>query len=126
MTTDLQLTWGGDLESGPSGDFALMTGLPAVTQRVLRRLLTGTGDYIWNPKYGAGLAEYVGQPTAAGQIDATVRTQMRLETAVARFPAPTVTIPNQLANGLGVFELLIQYQDAATKQTATVSVAMTG
>ncbi len=126
MIADLRHTWGGDLEAGPAGDLALMAGSPAVSQRVLRRLLTGKGDYIWSPTYGAGLPGYVGRPTASGQIEATVRSQMLLEPAVARFPSPSVTITDQPETGLGVFELLIRYQDAATSQDASLSVAMTG
>jgi phage baseplate assembly protein W len=126
MLTDLRHTWGGDLEAGPAGDLALMAGSPAVSQRVLRRLLTAKGDYIWSPTYGAGLPGYVGRPTAGGQIEATVRSQMLLETAVARFPPPSVTIADRPETELGVLELLIRYQDAATNQDASLSVAMTG
>ena len=56
--SDISHQWGSDLSIGPTGDFALVSGAILGQQRVLRRLLTNPGDYIWHPDYGAGLAEF--------------------------------------------------------------------
>jgi hypothetical protein len=83
--------WGTDLVAGSSGDLALSTGSDAVNQRVFRRLLTNAGDYLWNLGYGGGLGQFVGTPTNAADIEAIVRTQLALETAVPTTPAPQIT-----------------------------------
>ncbi len=54
---DLSHQWGDDLTVGPTGDMALVTGSVFGQQRVLRRLMTNPGDYIWQLDYGAGLAQ---------------------------------------------------------------------
>ena len=59
---DLAHEFGADLQAGPTGDLALADGAALGRQRVLRRLLTNPGDYIWHPTYGAGLARFVGHP----------------------------------------------------------------
>ena len=47
--------WGGDLSVGPGGDISVAPVEAEVEQRIIRRLLTNTGDYIWHISYGAGL-----------------------------------------------------------------------
>ena len=69
---DLALTFGGDLSVSPTGDIALSDGTTLTQQRVLRRLLTNHGGYIWQLGYGAGLAQFVGQPAAPAAIQAIV------------------------------------------------------
>jgi phage baseplate assembly protein W len=110
---DIMLDWGTDLSADSSGDLALTTGSDQTTQRVIRRLLTNPGDYIWNLQYGGGLAAFVGQPTAAAQIEAVIRDQMALETAVAAAPAPTVAVAMiNTASGSVVAD--ITYADASS------------
>ena len=64
--------------------FASATGPLLGQQRVLRRLLTSPGDYIWQLDYGAGLARFIGQPVNPLQIKAVIRSQIFKEAAVAR------------------------------------------
>ena len=59
---DIFHEWGADLAAGSSGDIALASGTDLISQRVCRRLLTNAGDYLWNLEYGAGLAQFIGQP----------------------------------------------------------------
>lgn len=123
MMIDLQLTWGGDLSLSPTGDLAVLTGAPLGTERVLRRLLTNPRDYIWNPTYGAGLAEFVGQPVDPAGIQALIQSQMFLETAVAQTPEPVIDVVSDLA---GQLFAQIRYADAETASATTLNVTVPG
>jgi phage baseplate assembly protein W len=106
MASDLALWFGSDLSVAASGDL-LSVGEPIRSeQRLVRRLLTPPGSYIWRPNYGAGLAQYIGKPTAAKAITAIVRAQLKLESAIATTPAPQITVS---ANTSGVLIVTIQY-----------------
>jgi len=111
---DLSLLWGGDLSVGPTGDIALADGTTLTQQRVLRRLLTNAGDYIWQLSYGAGLGQFVGQPGAPAAISAVAQTQMLQENAVATSPAPVISAT---ASVDGTVTLSIQYADSQTQTT---------
>jgi phage baseplate assembly protein W len=89
---DLFHEWGNDLAVGSGGDLAVSTGSDTVSQRVCRRLLTNPGDYLWNLDYGGGLAQFVGTPANGADIEAVVRTQLALETAVPATPEPQVSV----------------------------------
>jgi hypothetical protein len=115
---DLALQFGGDLSVGSSGDIALADGSAVTEQRVLRRLLTNAGDYIWQLGYGAGLGQFVGQPGAPAAIAGVVRTQMLQETAVASAPAPVVETQ---INTDGRLTLTLRYADGASGQTNLLS-----
>jgi phage baseplate assembly protein W len=54
--------FGNDLSVASNGDILLTDGITLSQQRILRRLLTNPGDYIWELTYGAGLPQFVGQP----------------------------------------------------------------
>lgn len=117
---DLFQWWRQDLTIMPSGDLLLCRGLEPnsstlpsnVTvegeQRVLRRLLTTPGTYIWHLEYGAGLPQYVGQPTLPSALNALITTQMFLEDSVARDPMPTV---QTTGSADGSFHTNISYAD---------------
>lgn len=90
--TDAFHQWGSDLALGPTGDVASVSGQLLGQQRVLRRLLTNPGDYIWQLDYGAGLARFIGQPVNPLQISAVVRSQIFKEAAVARQPEPLIDV----------------------------------
>ena len=81
---DLSHTFGGDVQVSANGDLLTASSLNLSQQRILRRLMTNPGDYIWQPSYGAGLAQFVGSPASAAQIRAVVRSQIFKEAAVAR------------------------------------------
>lgn len=115
--TDLSHQWGSDLVLSPSGSLGLADGPKLGLQRVLRRLMTGGGEYIWNPTYGAGLPAAVGQPTNAPRIRAVVFAQMLQEAEVAKSPAPTVTVTTDNA---GTVFAEVTYADASTGATQTL------
>ena len=112
---DLALQFGGDLSVGAGGDLLLADGAALTQQRVLLRLLTNPGDYIWQLGYGAGLAQFVGQPGAPAAITGVTRGQMLLEPMVAPTPAPAISA---VAGDDGSVSLSIRYTDAASGQTS--------
>lgn len=115
--SDLHLDWGGDLASSETGDLAVV-GRPALgTERVLRRLLTNPGAYVWHPTYGAGLSRFVGQPIDVAGVQALIRSQMLLEPAVAREPEPVVTVQSDVG---GTLFVQVRYADADTAVAQTV------
>jgi|UniRef100_A0A8J4HC79 phage baseplate assembly protein W len=118
---DLFQQWGNDLAVSPTGDLALAAGALRGQQRVLRRLLTNPGDYIWQPSYGAGLAQFVGQPANPLQIAAVIRTQMLNEAVVAPTPAPAIDIS---ADTTGTLSVSISYVDAPSGETQVLSFAI--
>ena len=114
--TDLAHNYGGGLALSASGDLLTASGSSATTQRVLRRLLTNRGDYVWQGDYGVGLGRFVGQPARVKQIEALILRQMLVERGVAPSPPPTVTVVS--APG-GVVTATLRYADADTGVTVT-------
>ena len=116
---DLDLNWGGDLAASATGDLGVV-GRPTLgTERVLRRLLTNPGSYLWHPEYGAGLASYVGQPVTTTTIEALIRAQMRLETAVSQDPEPVVLVQS---DNVGSLFVQVRYADADTAEAQTLNI----
>lgn len=115
---DLSLRFGGDLAIGPTGDLAFAETQVLTQQRVLRRLLTNPGDYIWQLGYGAGLGRFIGQPGVPDLISGVIRTQMLLEPEVMQSPAPAVLA--SVADD-GTVMASVNYVDAVTGQTAVLS-----
>lgn len=123
MTTlaDLYHYIGGDLQASATGDLQTATDTIRGQQRVLRRLLTNPGDYIFHTDYGAGLPAYVGRVADVAKITALVRGQILLEDAVAKSPAPTISVKPIASPDGGGFAVTIQYTDAASGQPVTLS-----
>lgn len=115
---DLFQEYGGDLALGPSGDLLVVSESLLGQQRVLRRLLTNTGDYLWNPSYGAGLARFIGQTANAARIRSIIRSQIFQEAAVARQPEPTIDVQVNLDGRVAVQVL---YADSVNGQTQVLS-----
>ena len=115
---DLALMFGGDLLIGATGDLALVGGSEWTAQRILRRLLTNTGDYIWNLGYGAGLGKYIGAPLSAQNLSASIRNQIFQETSVARDPDPVVGITDSRD---GSVFLMINYASAISGTSHVVN-----
>lgn len=90
---------------------------------MLRRLLTNAGDYIWQLKYGAGLARFVGQPANTRQIRAVIRAQIFQEAVVARVPEPIIAVT---INSSGTVYVEIRYVDADTGQVQVLSFSVAG
>jgi len=120
---DIHHSWAGDLAASPTGDLATVDGGALGTERVLRRLLTNPGEYLWQPEYGAGLARFVGEPTDAAAIAAVIRLQMRREPAVARDPEPFVEVLDGVP---GTLSVLVRYADAQTSQARVLSIILPG
>jgi phage baseplate assembly protein W len=118
---DISHVWGADLAVGATGDLALATGATLGQQRILRRLLTNPGDYIWDLDYGAGLSKFVGQPVNSLQIEAVIRSQIFREAAVARTPEPAIDVQVAPGGAAGIVYVHIRYVDAPSGQTQVLS-----
>ena len=73
-------TWSGDLSLGPTGDLETNSLQEEVKQRVIRRLFTNPGDYIWHPGYGAGIGRAVGAFSGKGWRAPQARAEVSLAT----------------------------------------------
>ena len=116
---DLAHQMGGDFTLSATGDLLTVSGADATQQRVIRRLLTNPGAYIWHLGYGAGLARFVGQPASADRITGVIMSQMELERGVGPTPAPTVSVR---ADTLGYVTATMLYADQATGLPTTITV----
>lgn len=113
--SDIDHYFGNDIGVTPSGDVAMVSNHDRTVQHSIRRLLTapasasGTG-YAWEPNYGAGLPQKVGQENIdPNAVRATVLSQLLIEPTVARIPIPTVTVTQ--AMGTGTITLNVNYTD---------------
>ena len=114
---DLSHLWGEDLQVSASGDILTVDGDDLTTQRILRRLMTAEGGYIWNLTYGGGVPGRIGDTLNIPLISSIIRSQMALEASVARSPAPAITI-SEILNGVSV---TILFYSAATGKQVTLS-----
>jgi hypothetical protein len=115
---DADLQWGGDLSLSPTGDILLADGGILSQQRVLRRLLTNTTDYIWQPNYGAGLGQFVGQANVARTATGVIYAQLVNEASVSQLPLPMVNV-QPLAGDIVLAG--ITYTDAVTTTTQALT-----
>ncbi len=113
---------GGDIELDGTGDLRQSFGSDAGRQRVLRRLLTNPGDYIFHLSYGAGLGSFVGQIVNAPRITAVIQAQMFRERAVAQAPAPDVQV--FAGYGSSTVTASIRYVDARGGQPVTAQLSI--
>jgi hypothetical protein len=118
---DIFQQWGYDLVLGPTGDLALVDDPVMGQQRILRRLLTNAGDYIWQLDYGAGLAGFIGQTVNSSQISALIRSQIFKEPSVARTPEPVIDVTVSPGGVSGEVYVYISYVDATSGQTQLLS-----
>ena len=109
--------WGNDLAVSPSGDIALVDGDTLTTQRILRRLLTVAGTYIFRVDYGAGLPKRIGELLDVDALRGAIFFQIKKEETVARVPAPIITI-TPITGGAAI---RIVYASAITGQQRTLS-----
>ena len=120
---DLEMSWSGDLSVSATGDLAVVSDPNLGTERVLRRLMTNPGDYIWSPDYGAGLGQFVGRPVDSAGVEAIIRTQMSLETAVSSTPEPVISVSSDVA---GRLYLQIRYEDSETTISSALTTSVLG
>jgi hypothetical protein len=119
---DISHQWGGDLETGPDGDLRIPPDPVVTQQRILRRLLTASGAYVWNPGYGAGLGSLVGHPVDSRRIQALIGAQLLNEAAVTQDPAPAVTVRNDASQTGQSLYVEISYRDAESGQDQHIAV----
>ncbi len=105
--------FGGDLSIAPTGDLATVSDAVEVQQRIVRRLATNLGGYIWQLTYGAGLPAMIGDPASLSQIQGIVTQQMALEAGVDQTQPITVT---GTTDNLGTLGITISYTDASSGQ----------
>ena len=117
---DINLVIGGTLSLTSTGDLAMVNGPMRGQQRVLRRLLTNPGDYIWELDYGAGLPGQIGHLADIFLLNSLVQSQIFEEAAVSQSPAPVVTT-NAITNGMQVH---ILYTDSGTNQQQALAFDM--
>lgn len=120
MPNDLYHYFGNDLQPDTTGDLMSVGGTTQGQQRILRRLLTNPGDYLWQQDYGAGLPVYIGQPVDTGKIVALIRSQIALEACVAPLPLPVITV-EQMATETSGFVVTIAYNDAPSGTAQVLS-----
>lgn len=119
--SDAYHQWGADLTTSSTGDIGTVSDSLLGQQRVLRRLLTNPGEYIWQLDYGAGLARFIGQPANPLQIKAVIRGQIFKETVVARQPEPVIDVQVSPSGAANVVYVYLRYVDAASRQTQILS-----
>jgi hypothetical protein len=112
--------WGSDLSVGPGGDIGVAPVQIEIQQRIIRRLLTTPGDYIWHTDYGAGLGSFVGEPCSPELIEGTILNQLQNEALVAVNPPPTIKTDQSLAGSFSTTSVTIQYQISGTPTQMSV------
>jgi len=112
---------GGDLDSSSTGDLRTATGCERTKQRILRRLLTNPGEYLFHPDFGAGLGRKVGETVKPVEWRTLIIGQMMLEEAVDRTPPPVV----RLSLIVGGVSVSIVYTDAITGASEMLSFDVT-
>lgn len=118
---DLDHLVGDDLKVSPTGDLAIAAGDTETQERILRRLITSVGGYMFHTDYGAGIGGMVGDPVGIEAIQGIVAGQLGLEESVAKMPAPTVTVTPIIG---GVF-CAISYFNAVNNNPYTLSFQVT-
>lgn len=115
--SDLHHYIGGDLSVSATGDLLTASDTIEGQQRVLRRLLTNQGDYIWHTKYGAGLPGEVGKVLDVRRVRGIIRSQIFNEAIVQHLPDPNIIV-TPIQNGVSA---RIQYTDATTKKPVSLN-----
>jgi hypothetical protein len=111
---DIYLDIDNDIPATAAGDFDITTGSVLTKQRILRRLLTNPGSYIWHPDYGAGLGQFVGKPMSPSTVDeitGRIRSQMFKENAVSKTKPPEISVSQDSTNPNNLV-IYILYYDA--------------
>jgi hypothetical protein len=121
MPPDVAHTYSEDLVVSANGDLLTVSSVAESEQRVLRRLFTNPGDYIWQPGYGAGLPAKIGDPFDVATIESIVQSQMFLEESVVRTPPPDIEVAS-FPNGMSVD---ISYVEADSGDDVTLSFPVT-
>lgn len=122
---DINQNYGDDLSLDADGDLMAVSGAEQTQQFLIRRLLTAPGTYFFEPTYGAGLSQYVGQNITQDQyakLKSLIISQVLQEPTVAKTPVPTVTLSQPNINALDVF---VTYVDAPSQTEQALSFQVT-
>lgn len=117
LLNDLIQWVGEDLSASATGDLGTVNADLRTQQRIVRRLVTNQGDYIFHPDYGAGLPGKIGDTADVPAIRGLIRTQLRLEEGVAQTPEPQITV-TPITNGIAVG---ILYTSSVTRRPVSLS-----
>ena len=121
----IMLTWGGDLATSSTGDIYSAPVLSELQNRLIRRLLTSPGDYIWSKDYGAGLGGLVGKPSASNTVKHLILSQLQSEPLVATNPSPLVSLNAASSTVSNGYSVTIQYQIAGAIDNTPSSLQLT-
>lgn len=119
---DISHVFGSDISLDATGDIATAGTTEETTQRLIRRLLTATGAYVWNAEYGCGLPAQVGSTSFASTIQGIVQAQIVLEDGIDQTQPVTVSTNT---DNVGDLFLTVTYTYAETGQVATALVPLT-
>lgn len=114
---DVAQLWGNDLQLTPSGDVFMCDGDELTKERIIRRLMTLGGSYLWHQTYGAGVPQRIGDVLNTDLIKGVVTAQVRKEGTVAATPAPQITVI-PILNGVSVW---IKYWSSITGQQVALT-----
>lgn len=116
LLNDLNHWVGGDIGTSATGDLGTANADTRTQQRIVRRLVTNPGEYIFHPDYGAGLPAKIGQTLDIQALRGLIRSQVKLEEGVAQTPEPVVTVA-AITNGVSV---RIQYTSSVTRRPVSL------
>lgn len=117
--SDISHTLGYDLDISENGDLATVSGSDIGKQRIIRRLSTNPGDYIFWLDYGAGLPQKIGNTDSLADISSIVLEQMKMESAISESPTPSIKM-YMLTDGTK--KITIQYADSNTDETILMEI----
>lgn len=109
-----------------TGDLISVDGVELTRQRIIRRLLTSPiivtnpPDYLENPTYGAGVAQFVGDigtETVINKIKGLITSQMYLEQTVSQNPPPVITITSNQSQ----LNCVINYKELLTNTQTVIN-----
>ena len=116
LLNDVNHWVGGDITVSPTGDLGLASADLRTQQRIVRRLVTNPGDYIFHTDYGAGLPQKIGETLDVPALRGLIRAQILQEAGVAQSPEPQVDVA-AITGGVSV---RILYSSAITREPVSL------
>lgn len=122
---DLHHYWGGDIQLSATGDLLTVDGVTETNQRILRGLMTSTGEYYYHTTYGAGIGKHVGDALTTqdySAIQANIRGLVLSDPDVSPSPAPAFDFQAS-PNGMLLVSINYTYRPSGALQTLTFNVS---
>jgi len=116
LLNDVNHWVGGDIMVSPTGDLGLASADLRTQQRIVRRLVTNPGDYIFHTDYGAGLPQKIGETLDVPALRGLIRSQILQEAGVVQDPEPQVDVA-AITGGVSV---RILYSSAVTREPVSL------